>query len=91
MFYGKVIGTMVATRKDEKLKGCKLLIVQRVNHAGEDEGSPIIAIDHVRAGKGDFVFLAKGKDAVFPMKDRETPAEAGIMGIIDYVVTDIKK
>ena len=91
MFYGRVIGTVVASQKDEKLKGCKLMVVQKVNYNGEDEGSPIIAIDHVQAGCGDFVFMAKGKDAAFPLALRDTPVEAGIMGIIDYVVIDRKK
>jgi ethanolamine utilization protein EutN len=88
MFFGRVIGTLVATVKDEKLKGHKLLVVQKVNYDGEDEGNPIIAMDFVQAGTGDFVFLAKGKDAAFPLKNRNTPIEAGIMGIIDYVAVE---
>lgn len=83
LFYGKVVGTVVCTVKDEKLKGKKLLIVQRVNYDGEDEGSPIIAVDTARAGTGDFVFLAKGKEASLPFGDMEHPVDASIIGIID--------
>ena len=83
MFYGKVVGSVVCTIKDEKLKGKKLLVVQRVNYDGEDEGSPIIAVDTARAGKGDFVFLAKGKEASLPFGDMEHPVDASIIGIID--------
>lgn len=85
MFYGRVIGSVVATVKDEKLKGCKLLVVQKVNYCGTDEGSPIIAVDTVRAGQGDFVFMAKGREASAPFGDLDHPVDASIIGIIDKV------
>lgn len=85
MFFGRVVGSVVASVKDEKLKGCKLMVVQRVNYDCEDEGSPIIAVDFVRAGIGDFVFMAKGKEASLPFGDMEHPVDAGIIGIIDKV------
>lgn len=85
MFYGRVVGKAVATRKVEKLKGLRLLIVQKVNHNGIGEGEPIIAVDYVSAGLGDFVFLSKSKDSAFPLKDRATPVDAGIVGIIDHI------
>lgn len=85
LFYGRVIGSVVASIKDEKLRGCKLLVVQKVNYDGEDEGSPIVAVDTVRAGVGDFVFLAKGKEASLPFGDMEHPVDAGIIGIIDRI------
>lgn len=90
MFFGRVIGSAVATVKDNKLFGCKLLVVQRTSHDGEDEGNPIIAVDTVRAGVGDFVFMAKGKEASLPFGDLEHPVDAAIIGIIDKVNTDIK-
>jgi len=85
VFYGRVVGSIVATIKDAKLEGCKLMVVQRTNYAGEEEGSPIIAVDTVRAGIGDFVFLAKGKEASLPLGDMEHPVDAAIIGIIDRV------
>lgn len=85
LFYGRVIGSVVASIKDEKLRGCKLLVVQKVNYDGEDEGSPIVAVDTVRAGVGDFVFLAKGKEASLPFGDMDHPVDAGIIGIIDRI------
>lgn len=85
MFFGRVIGSAVASIKDGKLHGCKLLVVQKVNYDGEDEGSPIIAVDTVRAGVGDFVYMAKGKEASLPFGDMEHPVDAGIIGIIDKV------
>lgn len=85
MFYGRILGSIVATVKDAKLNGKRLMVVQKVNYAGEDEGSPIIAVDTVRAGVGDFVFLAKGKEASLPFGDLEHPVDAAIVGIIDKV------
>jgi ethanolamine utilization protein EutN len=85
MFFGKVIGSVVATVKDSKLHGCKLMVVQRTSHNFENEGTPIIAVDTVRAGVGDFVFLAKGKEASLPFGDMEHPVDAAIVGIIDRV------
>jgi len=85
LFYGRVAGSIVCTVKDEKLIGKKLLVVQKVNYDCEDEGSPIIAVDTVRAGVGDFVILAKGKEASLPFGDLEHPVDAGIIGIIDRV------
>lgn len=85
MFYGKVIGTVVATKKDKRLLGHKLLVVQKLDICGAAEGEPIIAVDYVQAGAGDIVFLAKSKDAIFPLKERNAPIDAGIVGIIDHM------
>lgn len=85
MFYGRIIGKVVATKKDKKLKGLRLLVVQKVSHNGIEQGEPIIAVDYVSAGLGDFVFLSKSKDSAFPLKDRATPIDAGIVGIIDHI------
>lgn len=91
MFFGRVIGSAVATIKDDKLFGCKLMIVQKTNYDGEDEGNPIIAVDTVRTGVGDFVFMAKGKEASLPFGDMEHPVDAAIIGIIDKVNVDLLK
>ena len=80
-----MIGKLVCSVKDEWLEGKKLMVVQRVNHDMEDEGDPIIALDAVKAGVGDFVFLAKGKEASLPFGDLNHPTDATITGIIDRV------
>lgn len=85
LFYGKVIGTVVATKKDKRLSGHKLLVIQKLDFYGTEEGEPIIAVDYVQAGVGDRVFLAKSKDSIFPLKERNAPIDAGIVGIIDYM------
>ncbi|MBU0927328.1 MAG: EutN/CcmL family microcompartment protein [Spirochaetes bacterium] len=84
MFYGKVVGTVVATEKDPRFEGYKLLVVQKVDHNGAVSGEPFVAVDFVQAGRGDFVCLTKSKDASWPSA-RTVPTDAGIMGIIDAV------
>lgn len=85
LFYGKVIGTVVATKKDKRLSGHKLLVIQKLDICGAVEGEPLIAVDYVQAGIGDMVFLAKSKDSIFPLKERNAPIDAGIVGIVDYM------
>lgn len=85
MFFGKVIGTVVSVKKDIHLNGMKLLVVQKTDNKGNPEGDIIIAVDFVQAGEGMFVYLAKSKDAGFPVPGRNAPVDAGIVGIIDSV------
>lgn len=93
MFYGKVIGTVVSTNKNRKLRGYKLLVVQKINHVFEEEEEAIVAIDYVQAGIGEYIYYTKSKDATFPLKDRNTPVDACIVGIIDsiYLINGEKK
>ena len=89
MYFGKVIGTVVATKKVANFNAQKLLVVQKIGFDGEKEGSPVIAIDHVQAGQNDFVFMAKGKDAAWPI-GKTSPVDMGIMGIIDNIDVIVK-
>ncbi|MBI2264876.1 MAG: EutN/CcmL family microcompartment protein [Armatimonadetes bacterium] len=83
MFLGKVIGRVVATRKDEKLEGAKLLIVQSYTHLRKKEGKPLVAVDVVQAGYGDFVYLVKGREGSIPWPVPGAPIDACIVGIVD--------
>jgi ethanolamine utilization protein EutN len=84
MYIAKVIGTVVSTRKDEGLKGLKLLVVQPLTDELTPKGKPIIAIDTLgRAGRDDIVYLAKAKESSFPLENPLVPSDAGIMGIVD--------
>lgn len=85
MHIAKVIGTVVATRKVEVLRGCKFLVVQPLDHYGEPNGRPIIAIDTVRAGPGDVVYFVWGREAAHTLSEKFNPADAAIMGIVDRV------
>jgi microcompartment protein CcmK/EutM len=84
MQIGKVIGDVVATRKDERLVGLKLLLVQPLTAARQPAGRPLVAADAAGAGVGEEVFFVRGKEASFPFVPGETPVDAGIVGIVDH-------
>ena len=83
MQIARVIGTVVATIKNESLDGRKLLIVQTLDADLNAKGSPMVALDAVGAGEGELVFWCRGKEASFPFKRDETPTDCTIVGIID--------
>lgn len=85
MQLAKVIGSVVATRKDELLTGIKLLVIQPVDSKGNKEGSPIVAVDTVGAGSGEMVIYAKSKEGAMALPNPGACADAGITGIIDHV------
>jgi ethanolamine utilization protein EutN len=84
MQLARVIGDVVATRKDEQLSGIKLLIVQPLSPDHHPVGRPLVAVDAVGAGVGEEVFFVRGKEASFPFHPAEPPVDAGIVGIVDH-------
>jgi len=90
MLLARVIGTVVATVKDESLRGIKLMVVQVLNEDGSSRGEPEVAADAVGcAGRGDHVFLATRKEAAFPLGDL-VPVDLSIAGFVDTVTTENK-
>lgn len=85
MLLGRVIGTVVATMKNESLLGQRLLIVQPLNRRGRDTGKPLVALDSVGAGAGETIYWCRGKEASFPFLPAELPTEATIVGIVDSI------
>lgn len=86
MLIAKVIGTLVATRKHERLVGSKIQIVQPLDHKGvEYKGDPFVAIDTVGAGVGERVFVVQGSGARSGVDDHNCPVDAAIVGIIDSI------
>lgn len=84
MILAKVIGTVVATRKDDKLSGAKLQIVQPVALADmSPDGRPLVAIDAVGAGTGEIVMVCSGSSARQTTRTKDTPCDAVIMAIVD--------
>jgi len=83
MQLARVIGTVVATVKNDSLKGRKLLIIQSLNKNLAAQGKPMVAIDSVGAGVGELVFWCRGKEASFPFKRDDTPTDCTIVGIVD--------
>ncbi len=83
MQIARVVGATVATIKDEKLVGRKLLIVREADESGAAVGKPYVAIDTVDAGAGDLVLIAAGSSARQTTQTKDTPVDAVIMAIID--------
>ena len=83
MQLARVIGTVVATVKNDSLAGRKLLVVQTVDRDLEPTGKPMVAVDSVGAGVGELVFWCRGKEASFPFKREDTPTDCTIVGIVD--------
>lgn len=88
MILGRVVGTIVATRKDPRLEGQKLLIVQPVSPAGQAESGYVVAVDTVQAGSGALVILVSGSSARLADGCKDKPVDASIVGIVDTVSLD---
>ncbi|EAE7702781.1 ethanolamine utilization protein EutN [Listeria monocytogenes] len=85
MQIGKVTGSLWATRKDEKLNGLKLLLVEICTDETEDVRHSIVAADNAGAGNGDLVLVTTGSAARASTGDNTIPVDAYIVGIIDSV------
>jgi microcompartment protein CcmK/EutM len=89
MIIGRIFGTVVATRKDERLQGAKLLLVRPLALDGTDESSYLVAVDTVGAGYREKVLVVAGSSARLAEGMKDRPVDAAIVGIIDTVeVTD---
>ena len=88
MILGKVVGTIVATRKDERLVGRTLLLVQPVLPDGAARGGPIVAVDTVDAGAAETVLVVSGSSARMAAGQADRPIDAAIIGIVDVVSTN---
>ncbi len=85
MILGRVAGTVVATRKDPRLEGFKLLVVRTVSPEGKDEGGYVIAVDTVSAGSKETVIVVSGSSARMAEGCKDKPVDASIVGIVDTV------
>jgi ethanolamine utilization protein EutN len=85
MMLGRVIGTVVASRKDSALTGLKLLLVQPLSPERTPNGKPLVAVDAVGSGTGEDVFWVRAREAALPFLPVEPPVDAAIIGIVDHV------
>lgn len=83
MQLGRVIGTVVATMKNQSLEGRKLLIIQSLDARLEPQGKPLVALDSVGAGRGELIFWCRGKEASFPFRREDTPTDCTVIAIVD--------
>jgi ethanolamine utilization protein EutN len=85
MILGTIVGTIVATRKDERLVSQKLLIVRPVSPQGKPEGGYLVAVDTVDAGVGETVLVVSGSSARMASGMKDCPVDATIVGIVDTI------
>ena len=83
MQVAKVVGTVVATRKEPGLEGLKLLLVRPVTEEGVETGGHLVAADAVGAGPGEFVLVASGSSARQTRATDKRPVDAVVMAIVD--------
>jgi microcompartment protein CcmK/EutM len=81
----KVVGTVVATRKDPRLVSNKLLVARPVDPRGKIEGNCLVAVDTVDAGVGETVLIVSGSSARMASGMKDCPVDAAIVGIVDAV------
>jgi microcompartment protein CcmK/EutM len=83
MILGKVIGTVVATRKEASMNGLTLLIVRQVDVEGKESSNYLVAVDAVGAGPGELVMVATGSSARQTEVTDKRPCDAVVMAIVD--------
>ena len=83
MRMGRVIGTVVATCKVESLVGRRLLLVQPLDENREPSDPPLVAIDTVSAGPGEWVYFVEKREAAKAFSGPELPTDVTILGIVD--------
>ena len=83
MLLGRVIGTVWATRKDEKLEGLKFLIVRAVDLELNPLPNFVVAVDCISAGVGELVLVAQGSAARQTKQTHNKPVDAVIMAIVE--------
>jgi ethanolamine utilization protein EutN len=90
MRLGKVVGTVVATQKDSKLVGWKLLLVRELKMDGTPTDTYVVSIDTVGAGVGETVLTVSGSSARLANRASDVPVDSSVIGIIDSVECDGK-
>lgn len=88
MYLARVIGTVVANRKEQTIDGLKLLLIKQCDVDGEPNGSILVAADAVGAGTDEVVLYASGSSARQTRLTDNRPVDAVIMAIVDEVETE---
>ena len=85
MQLGRIVGTVVATRKEETLESLRFMVVRPIDPDGKETGAPVVAADAVGAGIGEVVLYASGSSARQTAQTKDRPVDATIMAIVDEV------
>ena len=88
MQLGRVVGTVVCTRKVSGWVGERLRLVQPITTAGQPTGRPLVALDTVSADEGQSIFFVRGREAAQAIPDTFQPADAAIVALVDRIETD---
>ena len=88
MILARIVGTVVATRKDDRLHGRKLLVARLIGADGQDEKGHVVAVDTVGAGVQEVVLIVQGSSARMAFDCKDCPVDAAIVGIVDTVEVD---
>jgi microcompartment protein CcmK/EutM len=85
MLLARIVGTVVATRKDPRLVSTKLLLARPVDPRGKAEGGYLVAVDTVDAGVGETVLLVSGSSARMASGMKDCPVDTAVVGVIDAI------
>ncbi len=89
MFFGKVLGTIWATKKYSTLTGQKMQLIQPLNSQMKEFGNPLVAVDTIGAGPGETVLYMTMSEAALALDVEHAPVDASIIGIIDSINSEI--
>jgi microcompartment protein CcmK/EutM len=88
LLIGKVIGTVIATKKDPELEGLKLLLIKGADLDGTTNGPLLVAADAIGAGLGELILYAAGSSARQTVQTKDRPVDHVVMAIIDQIEVD---
>ena len=85
MFLGRILGTVVASRKSEGLIGKTFYLFEPLNEKKEVVGEPMVGIDTVSSREGDIIAWVASREAALACDPWFVPVDAAIVGIIDQL------
>lgn len=85
MNLGRIVGTVVASRKDSSLLGVRLLLLQPVDDKLENRGSVQVAADPLGARPGDIVMWVGSREASLALENKFAPVDCAVVGLVDHV------
>jgi len=85
MYLGRVVGSVWATIKDDRLEGQRLLMVQPLTPELQPTGKRLICADWTGAGAGELVYWTRSQEASYAFLPREVPVDSTIVGIVDSI------
>jgi len=89
MILARVIGTVVSSRKAEKMEGIKFLLLEKIDPVTlKGKNDFVVSMDSVGAGPGEIVFYVSGSSARFTSVTEGKPTDSSIIAIVDFIEKD---